>query len=181
VLVVDNLSPFTSDILDCLGRLGVPYVYKKFSEVSNIDLARCDRVILSGRRKNSKEINAMNSKIVRQCQGGGKPLLGICYGAEIVALTLGGSIRKMPSHVQGTTVVSISGQNPLTGGKNSISAYESHGYCVASLPATLRSLASSEYCEHEIFAGGKIYGTQFHPEKSGGDGLALLQNFAAKT
>ena len=177
-LVVDNLSPFTPDILECLGKLGVPHVYKKFSDVSDSDLAACDRVILSGRRKNNKEINAANSKIIRQCRDEGKPLLGICYGAEIIALTLGGSIRRMPAHVQGTTAVSVSGQNPLTGGKKSISVYESHGYCVARLPASFRSLASSQYCEHEIFANGRIYGTQFHPEKSGGDGLALLRNFA---
>lgn len=177
-LVVDNLSPFTPDILECLGKLGVPYVYKKFSDVSDFDLSTCDRVILSGRRRNSKEINAANSKIIRQYHDKGKPLLGICYGAEIIALTLGGSIRRMPAHVQGTTAVSVSGENPLTGGKKSISVYESHGYCVARLPASFMSLASSQYCEHEIFANGRIYGTQFHPEKSGGDGLALLQNFA---
>lgn len=178
VLVVDNLSPFTPDILVCLGKLGVPHVYKKFSEVSDSDLAECDRVILSGRRRNSREINAVNSKIIRQCHETGKPLLGICYGAEIIALTLGGSIRRMPAHVQGTTPVSVSGPNPLTEGKKLISVYESHGYCIARLPANFKSLASSHYCEHEIFASGKIYGTQFHPEKSGGDGLALLQNFA---
>jgi GMP synthase (glutamine-hydrolysing) len=180
VLVVDNLSPFTPDILDCLGRLGISYVYKKFSEVPDSDLALCERVILSGRRKNSKEINAANSRIVRQCHDGGKPMLGICYGAEIIALTLGGSIRKMPAHVHGTTPVLVSGQNPLTENKKSILVYESHGYCVARLPANFRSLASSQYCDHEIFASGKTYGTQFHPEKSGSDGLMLLQNFAAR-
>jgi GMP synthase (glutamine-hydrolysing) len=179
VLVVDNLSPFTPDILACLGKLGVPHVYKKFSEVSDSDLDRCDKVILSGRRRNSKEINAANSKIIRQCHNGGKPLLGICYGAEIIALTLGGSIRKMPAHVQGTTPVSVSGPNLLTEGKKSISVYESHGYCIARLPTNFKSLASSQYCEHELFTSGKIYGTQFHPEKSGSDGLALLQNFTA--
>ncbi|MGI0048400.1 MAG: type 1 glutamine amidotransferase [Nitrososphaera sp.] len=179
LLVVDNLSPFTPDILDCLGRLGVSYVYKKFSKVSDSDLARCEKVILSGRRRNSKEINAANSKIVKQCHGG-KPLLGICYGAEIIALTLGGSIRKMSAHVHGKTPVSVSGQNPLTDGKKLISVYESHGYCVARLPADFRSLASSQYCDHEIFSSGKTYGTQFHPEKSGSDGMELLQNFVAK-
>jgi len=178
VLVVDNLSPFTPDILDLLGRLGLPYVYKKFSEVSDSDLAACDRVILSGRSRNSKEINAANSKIIKQFHHGDKPLLGICYGAEIIALTLGGSIRRMPAHMHGNTIVSVSDQNPLTGGKKSISVFESHGYCVARLPASFKSLASSQYCEHEIFANGKIYGTQFHPEKSGSDGRALLQNFA---
>lgn len=180
LLLVDNLSPFTPDILGCLKQLGIECVCLKFSEVSEGDLARCGKVILSGRRNNSKEINVANSAIVRHCQEQGKPILGICYGAEIIALTLGGSIRKMPSHVQGPTDLSVSGPNPLTGGKKSISVYESHGYYVARLPATFRSLASSQYCQHELFASTdkKIFGTQFHPEKSGSEGLMMLQNFA---
>jgi GMP synthase (glutamine-hydrolysing) len=178
VLVVDNLSPLTADILTCLGRLDEPHFYKRFSEVSNEDLAQCDKVILSGRRKHSKEINVANSRIIRYCHYQDKPLLGICYGAEIIALTLGGSISKMPVHIQGMTEVSISAANPLTQGKNSISVYESHRYCIAKLPSKFKSLASSTYCEHEVFSSdNKMYGTQFHPEKSGDDGLALLKNF----
>src|ERR671938_1764965 len=92
VLVVDNLSPFTPDILDCLQELSIRYTYRKFSEVFDNDIEGCDKVILSGRRKNSRQINAANSAIIKQCLQGGKPLLGICYGAEIIALTLGGSI-----------------------------------------------------------------------------------------
>ncbi len=178
LLVVDNLSPFTIDILTCLGQLDQSYLHKRFSQVSNEDLAQSDRVILSGRRKHSKEINAANSRIIRDCQYHNKPLLGICYGAEIMALTLGGSIRKMPAHVQGMTEVSLSSANLLTERKKSILVYESHRYCIAKLPSNFKSFASSNYCEHEVFCNdGKMYGTQFHPEKSGGDGLALLKNF----
>lgn len=179
MLVVDNLSPFTPDILACLGQLdNPPYVHKRFSEVSNERLAQSDKVILSGRRKHSREINRVNSGIIRYCQQHDKPLLGICYGAEIIALTLGGTIRKMPSYVQGTAEVSFLSANPLSEGKKSILVYESHRYCVAKLPSSFRSLASSEHCEHEVFTSdGKMYGTQFHPEKSGDDGLALLKNF----
>jgi GMP synthase (glutamine-hydrolysing) len=178
VLLVDNLSPFTVDILTCLGQLEKPHFHKRFSEVSDEDLAQCDKVILSGRRKHSKEINSVNSSIIRYCYYRDKPLLGICYGAEIIALTLGGSIRKMPVHVQGMTEVSLSSTNPLTEGKKSILVYESHRYCIAKLPSNFQSLASSNYCEHELFASdGKMYGTQFHPEKSGTQGLALLNNF----
>ena len=180
VLVVDNMSPFTTDILDCLQTLNIEYIYRKFSEVYDNDLAGCDKVILSGRRKNSRNINAANSAIVKQCLQSGKPLLGICYGAEIIALTLGGSIRKMPFRVQGPVQIFLSKPNSLTDNKKSISAYESHGYCVARLPRDFETLASSQHCEHEIFSSteNKIYATQFHPEKSGSDGLALLQNFA---
>lgn len=176
--MVDNLSPFTGNILTCLGKLDKPHFYKRFSEVSDEDLAQCDKVILSGRRKHSREINAVNSRIIRYCHYRDKPLLGICYGAEIIALTLGGSIRKMPAHVQGMTEVSLSSANPLTEEKKSILVYESHRYCIAKLPSNFKSLASSIYCEHEVFASdGKMYGTQFHPEKSGTHGLDLLNNF----
>ncbi len=71
------------------------YLHKRFSDVSREDLGQCDKVILSGRRKFSKEINAVNSSIIRCCDYNDKPLLGICYGAEIIALTLGGSIRRI--------------------------------------------------------------------------------------
>jgi GMP synthase (glutamine-hydrolysing) len=179
VLVVDNLSPFTSDILNCLVLLDEPYFHRTFFEVSDEDLALCDKVILSGRRKYSKEINMVNSGITRYCHYQDKPILGICYGAEIIALTLGGSISKMPTIIQGLTEVSISRANPLTQEKNSISVYESHKYCIAKLPSNFKSLASSKYCEHEVICSDNknVYGTQFHPEKSGEDGLDLLKNF----
>lgn len=179
VLVVDNTSPFTADILACLRQLDIPYIYKRFSEVSDADLIQCDKVILSGRRKHSDQINMVNSRITRYCYSGCKPLLGICYGAEIIALTLGGSICKMPTHIQGMMVVSVSVPNALIEGKKSILVYESHGYSIAKLPVSLKSLASSKYCKHEVFAGNsKIYGTQFHPEKSENDGLAIFKNFS---
>jgi GMP synthase (glutamine-hydrolysing) len=179
VLVVDNLSPFTPDILISLRRLGKSYVHRRFFEVSDTDLTGSERVILSGRRKYSKEINMINSKIIRYCWRQNKSLLGICYGAEIIALTFGGSITKMPSHIQGLTKVSVSDTNVLTQERYSILVYESHKYCIAKLPPNFVSLASSQYCQHEVFCSdeNKVYGTQFHPERSGDDGLYLLNNF----
>jgi GMP synthase (glutamine-hydrolysing) len=178
--VVDNLSPYTPDIRECLDGLGIGHLYRKYSEVAQEDLEGCDKVILSGRRKNSKEINAANSRIVRYCHENEKPLLGICYGAEIIALTLGGSLRKMPSHVQGHFTLAVRERSDLTGESRELRVYESHRYCVARLPAHFRSQASSEDCAHELFSheSKKIFGTQFHPEKSGPDGIAVLKAFS---
>jgi GMP synthase (glutamine-hydrolysing) len=193
ILVVDNLSPFTQDILDCLDKLGAKSVCRKFSELgssSNDGITyngtnnyncnhRYNKVILSGRQKNNKEINVANSKIIKSCFEKDTPILGICYGAEILALTFGGSINKMNNHIHGVVSVTVSKPSHLMPDRKSVNVYESHRYSVSKLPEGFDTLASSQYCKHEIFSHRKkkIFGTQFHPEKSGTDGLVLLSNF----
>jgi GMP synthase (glutamine-hydrolysing) len=242
-LVVDNLSPFTPDIVACLNKLGANYIQKSFSSLTNVTLdinddnnssnykyyghnpgdnnknqglgdgakydkknnndsryiidtnnntnninrtndtnnnLSCDKVILSGRRMNDREINIVNSRIIRQCFENNIPLLGICYGAEILALTLGGTISKMAMPVQDTISLKVSKSSSLiSADMKTLLVYESHKYCVAKLPEDFESLASSIHCEHEIFCHKekKLFGTQFHPEKSGADGLNLLSKF----
>ena len=165
-------------------QLDEKYIYKKYSELDsvydyNTNNILYHKVILSGRRKNSKEINIINSKIIRYCFNADKPILGICYGAEIMALTFGGSIYRMNDHFQGTITVNITRPNSLIPDKNSVNVYENHRYSVAKLPKDFISLGSSSLCKYEIFSHIKkrIFGTQFHPEKSEGDGLALLSKF----
>jgi GMP synthase (glutamine-hydrolysing) len=187
ILVVDNLSPFTSDIFMCLGKLGANYVAIKGNRLALHDNDSgnnfsYDRVILSGRRKNDREINLVNSRIIRHCFKYNIPLLGICYGAEILALTLGGTIRKMTRPVQDTISITVSKSNSLLSvirADKTLFVYESHRYCVAKLPEGFESLASSSECKHEVFSHKekKMFGTQFHPEKSGADGMNLLSNF----
>lgn len=177
--MVDNLSPFTPDIGNALESRGIEYSVVEYSSVTRDQLADFGRVILSGRRKNNRSINAANSKMIKRCAEMNRPLLGICYGAEIIALTLGGTIRRMPSHIQGHSHVTVGRMNALTGDKPALQVYESHAFCVARLPADFVTLAYSKDCEHEIFSHTHmpIFGTQFHPEKSGTDGLDLLGNF----
>ncbi|MDQ5868365.1 MAG: gamma-glutamyl-gamma-aminobutyrate hydrolase family protein [Thermoproteota archaeon] len=176
VLVLDNNSPFTSDILHCLDKLDQKYECRKCLEVPNP--LSYDRIILSGRKKNDKRINATNSSIIRLCHSYDKPLLGICYGAEIIALTFGGSIRRV-KQVMEMTKINIHRENDLMTKKGIWEAYESHSYNIARLPKEFVSVASSQFSPYEIFCHTKkkIYGTQFHPERSSELGFEIFRNF----
>jgi GMP synthase (glutamine-hydrolysing) len=180
LLVVDNGSVYTSSLLECIKNLEVSFEYHVFSGVSSLDLGKYSSVILSGRRKNDSEMNMINSKLVKHCLDEKKPMLGICYGAEILALTLGGTIKKMTSSRHGLYKVQITKDNPLCRGQ--IDAFESHSYMVSKLGSPFIPLASSDDCKFEVFRYGdkNIFGTQFHPEMST-DGKSLLEKFCNVT
>ena len=164
LLVVDNGSVYTQSLLDCIKNLDVTFEHHVFSDVSSLDLGKYSSVILSGRRKNNSEMNMINSKLVKHSLDGNKPLLGICYGAEILALTLGGTIKKMTSPRHGLYKVQITKDNPLCSGTIDVFSF---------IP-----LASSDDCKFEVFQyeDKNIFGTQFHPEMST-DGKSLLEKF----
>ena len=132
--------------------------------------------ILSGRRKNNLKMNAINSKIIKHVISEKKSLLGICYGAEILALTLGGTIKKSVKHVRGQETVVIEKENKICHGEIDIT--ESHKYEISQLGNHLHSLASSKSCRYEIVKHNdlNIFGTQFHPEMSS-DGQSMIQTF----
>ncbi len=177
LLVVDNGSVYTPSLLSCIKDLNVSFGYHTYSNVSHENLEKYSSVILSGRRKNNAQMNAINSKLVRHCLEKDKPLLGICYGAEILALTLGGTIQKMDSSRHGLYDILISKNNPLCSGN--LSAFESHSYMVSKLGTGFIPLGFSDDCKFEIFRYSEknIFGTQFHPEMSP-DGKTLLEKFS---
>ena len=158
-------------------NLGVYFEHHVFSNISKINLDNYSSIILSGRRKNDTLMNATNSKLILHSLDKDKPLLGICYGAEILALTLGGTIKKMKSPRHGLHKVQVMTTNSLCNGK--IDAFESHSYAVSTLGSSFTQLASSDDCKFEIFRYGNknIFGTQFHPEMSV-DGRLLLKQFS---
>jgi len=177
VLVVDNGSPFVKDIILCLKKLRQDYDSKKYDE--EFLLSDYQKIILSGRRKNKKEINSINSKIIKTCFTNETPILGICYGAEIIALTFGGSLHRTDL-IQGFNRINIERATKLLE-KSHCDVYESHSYVISHLPKNFICVASSRTSKHEIIChdSKRIFGTQFHPEKSGQCGTELIRNFVS--
>lgn len=176
LLVVDNGSVYTDSIVESLNEIGAEHRRVASDKITQSEIEGSHSIILSGRRKNDPMMNATNSKLVRYCLSAKKPLLGICYGAEILAITIGGTIRKMDRPRHGLVDATVLKDNALCKGK--IKVFESHSYKIATLDSRFETLASSDQCKFEIFkyVNQNIFGTQFHPEMSS-DGRELLKNF----
>ena len=174
LLLVDNGSVFTKDIAKTLSNSNVEFEQKPFDEINLDDVEKFDSYILSGRRQNDSKMNAKNSKIILHAVNEKKKLLGICYGAEILALALGGTIRKS-SVIRGEQEI-VSNEISLCNGKNTV--FQSHSYEISKLGNSLECMAESVNCKNEIVKHKELYifGTQFHPEMTR-DGQIMIEKF----
>lgn len=178
LLVVDNGSIYTKNLTDFLIQKNISFETKNPNVFDLGSLSEYDSFILSGRRKNEKKTNEINSKIINHSIKNNFKLLGICYGAEILALTLGGTIKKSPSLRKGNETVTIFKNNLIQ--DHSISVFESHNFEISKLPPDLTSIGESTNCKYEIIkhVNKPVFGTQFHPEMSS-DGNNLIENFCS--
>jgi GMP synthase (glutamine-hydrolysing) len=117
----------------------------------------------------------------------GVPLLGICYGMQLLAHHLGGRVAPGERREYGhATLAVIDAQHPLLRGLPAHpSVWMSHGDQVVALPPGFITLARTATCAHAAMAStaassldGRIFGLQFHPEVAHTpQGLSILQNF----
>ena len=178
LLVVDNGSIYTKNLTSFLTEKNISFE-QQTPQILNLDsISKYDSFILSGRRKNEKKVNEINSKIIKHSIKNNNKLLGICYGAEILALTLGGTIRKSSKLQKGNQSIQILIDNLIC--NNSVEVFESHSYEISKLPSELESIAESNNCKYEIiqYKTKPIFGTQFHPEMSK-DGNNLIEKFCS--
>ena len=134
-------------------------------------------------------------KAIRKSVKEGLPLLGICLGLQLlfseseedagvrgIELFPQG-VKRLPDGVKaphmGWNVVKLLKPSPLLKGLDKLFyAYFVHSFCVYPPPADITS-ATTEYGVEflSVLSSGHVFGTQFHPEKSGKAGLRLLKNF----
>ena len=101
---------------------------------------------------------------VRRLQRADVPILGICWGHQLLAQAFGGRVVDMGSYEIGYRSIEQRGDKPLFAGIDSpMTAFETHSDRVAELPAGAVELARNEYGV-QAFRLGASYGLQFHPE-----------------
>ncbi|MDQ7030876.1 MAG: glutamine-hydrolyzing GMP synthase [Ardenticatenia bacterium] len=110
------------------------------------------------------------------------PVLGICYGMQLLAHELGGRVEPSPVREYGPAELTwIDTQSPLFAGLHPpMKVWMSHGDIITALPPGFVSLASTPTTEYAAMAHPErhIYGLQFHPEVAHTpNGIYLLENF----
>lgn len=110
----------------------------------------------------------------------GVPVLGLCYGCQLTAHLLGGTVGHTDTSEYGKTEV-VYEKSPLTKDiPEKAVCWMSHTDSVKALPAGFKKLAHTDNCPYAAFGdeARKIYGVQFHPEVNHTQyGTQLLHNF----
>ena len=111
----------------------------------------------------------------------GLPVLGICYGMQLIVDQLGGRVVPAPAREFGHAVIHRSEPDSalFDGLPDALPVWMSHADRIAELPPGFRALASSESSPVAVIGNDAgIYGLQFHPEVvHTRDGARLLENF----
>ena len=110
------------------------------------------------------------------------PVLGICYGAQFIANTLGGKVEKADSREYGRAhLESFDASNPLFRGIEPHSqVWMSHGDTITAIPESCRVIASTADVTNAAYASTEVplWAVQFHPEVFHSlQGKELLRNF----
>ncbi|MGB7444813.1 MAG: glutamine-hydrolyzing GMP synthase [Coleofasciculaceae cyanobacterium] len=111
----------------------------------------------------------------------GVPVLGVCYGMQLMVQQLGGKVTRAERGEYGKASISIDDPTDLlTNVEEGSTMWMSHGDSCQLLPEGFETLAHTENTPCAAIANHeeKLYGVQFHPEVVHSvDGLALIRNF----
>jgi GMP synthase (glutamine-hydrolysing) len=92
------------------------------------------------------------------------PILGVCYGHQVLAEALGGRVESMGDYEIGYRAITRTAEDDLLAGiPETFTAFTTHSDAVTELPAGAELLAENDYGIH-AFRRGRAWGVQFHPE-----------------
>jgi GMP synthase (glutamine-hydrolysing) len=178
IAVLDFGGQYTHLIANRIRRLGV------FSEIVPCDIpsSECQRfkgIILSGSPHSVLDPNppGFDSGVLTL----GIPVLGLCYGHQLMALRLGGKVVAGKYREYGIAQIAIEKTSPLFMGLSaSEQIWMSHGDAVETLPQGFRVIGSTPKCRAAAMGNDpmRLYGLQFHPEVTDTPGgMTILDNF----
>lgn len=109
------------------------------------------------------------------------PVLGICYGMQLIARDLGGAVEPADRREYGPAQIEVVGDSALFDGlPDALDVWMSHGDHVDAMPPGFSLLAKSANAPVAAMGNGSVIGIQFHPEVVHTPlGSAIIRNFLA--
>ena len=183
ILIVDFGSQFTQLIARRVRELGIfsEIVSHKKIKSKNIN-HKIKGIILSGGPLNVYQINkySFDKEIIQK----GVPVLGICFGHQIISKLNGGKVKQSKHREFGLANITKKNNSLLTKNffkkKKSIKVWMSHADQVSKLPKNFKVIASSQNSKFAVVENKfkNYYGVQFHPEVTHTEnGKKLISNF----
>lgn len=162
VLLIDNGTTLLEKLQLLIPGDEITHTWKDFSES---DIEQADLVVLSGSSRmqlkgNEKEFER---ELVFIAQNK-KPLIGICFGCELITEAFGGTLRELPTSHKGIRDITIL-EPGIFADKQSMRVFENHRWITDTVPEHFVIVAESdagpEIIRHESLP---IWGVQCHPE-----------------
>ncbi|MDO8554242.1 MAG: glutamine-hydrolyzing GMP synthase [Candidatus Micrarchaeota archaeon] len=185
-LIVDHGSQYTHLIKRNCRDLGydAEIVNSKTGKLSEINITEIKKIILSGGPSSVyANSNGLGEEIAKKVATSEikVPILGICFGHQLLAHVFGGKVEKGKSAEYGLSRITIDDEDLLLSGiPKEFNAWTSHFDEVNELPKKFIALAHSDSCKYEAMRHEtrNIFGLQFHPEVWHTEhGEQILKNF----
>ena len=179
ILILDFGSQYTQLIARRVRELNVYCEIHPFNKIPALD-ADIKGVILSGSPSSVRDENAPMPDLSEI--KGKYPLLGVCYGAQLLVWINGGDVESAPSREYGRAMLTVvDPADPLMNGLPSpTQVWMSHGDTITKAPVEFKVIGSTENVKYAAYhiENEKTWGIQFHPEVyHSTDGTRLLSNF----
>ncbi|SFV54146.1 GMP synthase [glutamine-hydrolyzing] [hydrothermal vent metagenome] len=180
ILVLDFGSQYTQLIARKLRESGVYCEVVPYREsIANIKARRPQGIILSGGPASvyAEDAYKPNEGIWSL----GVPIMGICYGMQLITQRYGGEVVSADHHEYGKAKLTITDSKIFDGMSNNQTVWMSHGDRAEKIPDSFEVIGTSENSPFAAIANVEqnIYAFQFHPEvHHTAEGTKLLKNFA---
>jgi len=179
ILLVDCGSDYIIDLERSLTSLDCDVVRIKFFELSNID-SEIDEIVISGSPTLLTEVGFKpyyeKMDLILKSK---KPLLGVCFGHQLLGMYYGSKISIGEKRVDMVDVKWVDSSDLFRGFELNHAEFGQWHREEIDLPEDFICIASSSQTSIEAMKHKDLhfYGVQFHPEISGKNGLLLLKNF----
>ena len=178
ILILDFGSQYTQLIARRVRELNVYCEIHPFHHIPPLTPG-IKGVILSGSPCSVRDAEAPDPDL--RAFLGQVPVLGVCYGAQLMAWQQGGSVEPSRTREYGRAKLQNHAQSPLLRGVSKHSqVWMSHGDTITQVPDSFQLIASTETVRVAAFQieGQPTYGIQFHPEVTHSlEGKTILKNF----